>query len=176
MLFFKKNVELHYWSAGQKLQGFDKMVQIDLWGNMPQTVLCCPQLGSAALKQVLALHHVVKIQQVTEAHGSSAKAGFKSTICCCGEEEMEKMHWRRHCWRNSPRCMLGRRSSVSEEVTSEGQTLTGNSCQGSPWEAVAHGNPFWSRATSGRTEDLKLTITQSPQTLLLLNTSPKELG
>lgn len=49
-------------------------------------------LFSAALKQVLALHHVVKIQQVTEAHGSFAKTGFKSTMSCCGEEEMEKMH------------------------------------------------------------------------------------
>lgn len=45
---------------------------------MSQPLVCCPQLGSAALKQVLALHHVVKIQQVTEAHGYSAKTGLKN--------------------------------------------------------------------------------------------------
>lgn len=39
-----------------------------------------------------------------------------------------------------------------------------------------HGKTFWSRAASGRTKDLKLTITRCPQPLLPFNTSPKELG
>ena len=92
--------------------------------------MCCPQLGPAALKQVLALHLVLKIQPVTGAHGTSAKTCLRNTVCCSAEGEMQETHGRRHCWRHSSRCTLGRRSSVPDKVTSEGLRPTGNSCHG----------------------------------------------
>lgn len=167
----KKNTKLHC-NAGQKLQDFDKMLQSDLWENMSHSLLCCPQLGSAALKQVLALHHVVKILQVTEVHGSSAKTGFK---CHMGKKNKK---WRTYIegnisggiaqdaiFRGGALCQ--RRSPLRDESP---QKTHG------PWDVVAHGKTLWRRAASRGTEDLKLTITQCPQPLLPLNTSPKELG